>query len=84
MGQVANGIAAVPIYFFNAPPPDHTTIQVEVLPYGGGIPINKDTGKLVAPATGPLTCEIETSAGPCRTPGYRRNSTTHALFHAPG
>lgn len=59
MGQVANGIAAAPIYFFNAPPPDYTTIQVEVLPYGGGIPINKDTGKLVAPATGPLTCEIE-------------------------
>jgi|HubBroStandDraft_6_1064221.scaffolds.fasta_scaffold01963_11 hypothetical protein len=64
MGRVANEIAVVPIYFFNAPPPDSTTIQVEVLPYAGEIPINKDTGKLVAPATGPLTCEIESLPDP--------------------
>ena len=64
MGRVANEIAAVPIYFINALPPDSTTIQVEVLPYAGEIPINKDTGKLVAPATGPLTCEIESLPDP--------------------
>jgi hypothetical protein len=64
MGRVANGIAAVPIYFFNEPPPDSTTIQVEVLPYVGEIPINKDTGKLVASASGDLTCEVESLQDP--------------------
>jgi len=63
MGRVAN-FAAVSIYFFNAPPPDSTTIQVEVLPYAGEININKDTGKLVAAATGDLTCEVESLQDP--------------------
>jgi hypothetical protein len=63
ISRVANG-ADEQTYFFKAPPPDYTTIQVEVLPYGGEIPINKDTGKLVAAATGDLTCELESLQDP--------------------
>ena len=64
MGRAANEVAAVPIYSFNAPPRYSTTIHVEVLPYAGEIPINKDTGKLVAAATGDLTCEVESLPDP--------------------
>jgi len=65
MGRGANEIATVMgTYFFNAPQPDSTTIRVEVLPYAGEIPINKDTGKLVAAATGDLTCEVESVPDP--------------------
>jgi hypothetical protein len=56
--------AAVPFYAFESQLPHSTTIRVEVLPYAGEIPMNKDTGKLVAPATGDLTCEVESLPDP--------------------
>jgi hypothetical protein len=65
LGRIDPKITSVPAFYFNARPPDHTSIQVEVLPYdAGGIPINKATGKLVAPANGDLTCEVESLPDP--------------------
>ncbi len=40
---------AVPMYFFNAPKPHYTTIQVFVLPRVGIIPIDKETGRFQLP-----------------------------------
>jgi hypothetical protein len=59
LGRIDPKITSVPAFYFNASPPDHTSIQVAVLPYAGEIPMNKVTGKLVAPANGDLTCEVE-------------------------
>jgi hypothetical protein len=64
LGRIDPKITSVPIFHFNASPPDYTSIQVEVLPYTGEIPLNKDTGKLVAPATGDLTCKVESLPDP--------------------
>jgi hypothetical protein len=49
MGQVDRAATAVPMYFFNAPKPHYTTIQVLVLPRGGIIPIDKATGRFQLP-----------------------------------
>ena len=60
--RLSDKVAAVPFYAFESQPPHSTTIRV--LPYAGEIPINKDTGKLVPPATGDLTCEVESLRDP--------------------
>jgi hypothetical protein len=49
MGQVDRAATAVPMYFFNAPKPHYTTIQVLVLPRVGVIPIDKATGRFQLP-----------------------------------
>lgn len=64
LGRIDPKITSVPAFYFNASPPDHTSIQVAVLPYSGEIPMNKVTGKLVAPADGDLTCEVESVPDP--------------------
>jgi len=64
LGRIDPKITSVPAFYFNASPTGPTSIQVEVLPYAGEIPINKVTGKLVAPATGDLTCEDESLSHP--------------------
>ena len=62
--RLSDKVAAVPFYAFEAQPPHSTTIQVEILPYAGEIPINKGTGKLVALANGDFTCEVESLPDP--------------------
>lgn len=64
LGRIDPKITSVPDFYFNASPPEHTSIQVVVLPYSGEIPMNKVTGKLVAPADGDLTCEVESVPDP--------------------
>src|SRR5258706_16475504 len=64
LGRIDPKITSVPAFYFNASPPDYTSIQVAVLPYAGEIPINKDTGKLVGPATGDLTSQVESLPDP--------------------
>jgi hypothetical protein len=64
LGRIDPKITSVPAYYFNASPPIHTSIRVEVLPYAGEIPVDKETGKLVVPANGDLTCEVESLPDP--------------------
>ena len=78
LGRIDPKITSVPAFYFNASPPDHTSIQVGVLPYAGEIPINKDTGKLVAPANGDLTCEVESLPDPV---ALRAEGGTPPLTH---
>ena len=64
LGRIDPKITSAPAFYFNANPPDHTSIQVGVLPYAGEILVNKVTGKLVAPATGDLMCQVESLPDP--------------------
>jgi hypothetical protein len=49
VGRISGQIAAVPIYFFNAPPPHYTRIQASISPYAGVISIDKESGKIKLP-----------------------------------
>jgi hypothetical protein len=49
LGRVGAAATAVPMYFFKAPIAQHTTIQVSVMPLGGIIPIDKNTGRFQLP-----------------------------------
>lgn len=55
----AAAAAEVSFFTFESQPPHSTTIQAEILPLTGELLVNKDTGKLVPPTTGDLTCEVE-------------------------
>lgn len=55
--RIPANVAAVPIYRLDA----QTTIEVEILPYSGLVPVDAETGKLVPPATGDLLCELSDS-----------------------
>jgi hypothetical protein len=64
--RVDRAATAVPMYFFNAPKPQYTTIQVFVLPRAGIIPIDKETGRFQLPfecdgGLPPLTAYFEIS-----------------------
>jgi hypothetical protein len=64
LGRIDPKITSAPTYYFNASPPDHTSVQVDLLPYAGEIPLNKVTGKLVGPSNGDLICEVESLPDP--------------------
>jgi hypothetical protein len=49
VGRVDRAATAVPMYFFDAPKPHYTTIQVSVLPRAGIIAIDKKTGRFQLP-----------------------------------
>ena len=66
LGRVGAAATAVPMYFFKAPIAQHTTIQVSVLPLGGILPMDKNTGRFQLPfqcdgGLPPLTDHFEIS-----------------------
>jgi hypothetical protein len=44
MGRVSEKIASVPVYYFNATPPDYTSIQIFLLPNAGTYQTDPKTG----------------------------------------